>query len=288
MPARVTTKPARMRVRCARRFAKRSAAERRGEQAGRHRREDHAGLDRVVAAHHLQVGRHHERHAHQQQPLDVLRDEAEVGRPVAEQAVDNSGSWPARSLRPNGQEEPHQHERTGDDQAEHEPGCRRPRGCPSRRGRGRRPRAPRRATSNGRVGICRQRILHLAAQPDDHRDDERLEDEGGSPTDRGGDEATDQRARRGADPAERADRPERAGARGELGEQQRGQDVDRRDQQRGADTLEDRVAEDEDTRAQERRRSSVPRCRTRPDRRGNSAFARTCRSACRPGSSAPP
>ena len=49
----------------------------------------------------------------------------------------------------------------------------------------------------------------------------------------------------GADAAQRADHAERAGPGGELGEQQRGQDVDGRDQQGGADALQDRVAEDE-------------------------------------------
>ena len=61
MPAIVTTKPGRMRVRCARRFASRSAASDDSQQADRGGGEDHAGLDRVVAAHDLQVGRDHER-----------------------------------------------------------------------------------------------------------------------------------------------------------------------------------------------------------------------------------
>ena len=46
-------------------------------------------------------------------------------------------------------------------------------------------------------------------------------------------------------PADRVDRAERPGPRGDLGEQHGGQDVDGRDQQRRADALEDRVADDE-------------------------------------------
>src|SRR4029079_7385168 len=74
----------------------------------------------------------------------------------------------------------------------------------------------------------------------------RGEGEARSPADRGGDQAADQRARRGADPTQRADDSEGSSARGDLGEEQRSQDVDRRDQQRGTDTFEDGVAEDQD------------------------------------------
>jgi hypothetical protein len=49
-------------------------------------REDHPGLDRVVAPHDLQEGRHDERHADEQQPLDILGDQGEVGCPIAEQS----------------------------------------------------------------------------------------------------------------------------------------------------------------------------------------------------------
>jgi hypothetical protein len=48
-----------------------------------------------------------------------------------------------------------------------------------------------------------------------------------------------------ADAAHRTDRPERAGARADLGEQQRREDVDGRDQQRRTDPFQDRVADDE-------------------------------------------
>ena len=88
-----------------------------------------------------------------------------------------------------------------------------------------------------------------AAQHDDHRDDQGLEDERCPPADRGGDQAPEQRPGGGADAAHRADRAERAGPRGDPGEQQRRQDVDGRDQQRGADALQDGVADDQDTQA---------------------------------------
>ena len=61
----------------------------------------------------------------------------------------------------------------------------------------------------------------------------------------GGDHAADQRPGRGADPSQPADHAEGPGARGEVGEPQRREDVDRRDQQRSTDALEHRVAEDQ-------------------------------------------
>ena len=94
--------------------------------------------------------------------------------------------------------------------------------------------------------IRRQGIHELAAEQDDHGDDRGLEQERGSPADRGGDQAPDQRAGRGADAAHPADAAERPGARLQIGEQQRGEDVDRRDQQGRADAFQDRVAEDQD------------------------------------------
>ena len=104
--------------------------------------------------------------------------------------------------------------------------------------------------SKGRVGIRRQRdprCRRLSMMI--NAIDQGLEDEGRPPADGGGDEAADQRPGGGADAAQRADRPERAGTRGDLGEQQRREDVDGRDQQRRADAFEDRVAEDEDAQA---------------------------------------
>ena len=57
----------------------------RGEDAERRGGEDDAGLDRAVAAHLLQEDGDDERRPHQHQPLDVLRDEREVARPVLEE-----------------------------------------------------------------------------------------------------------------------------------------------------------------------------------------------------------
>ena len=72
-------------VRCAWRLASRSAASDETRRPTRRRGEDHAGLDRVVVAHHLQEHRDDERHAHQQQPLEVLGGQRQVGGAVAEQ-----------------------------------------------------------------------------------------------------------------------------------------------------------------------------------------------------------
>ena len=58
-----------------------------------------------------------------------------------------------------------------------------------------------------------------------------------------GDQATDERASRRADAARGADGAECLGARGHVGEEDRRQDVDRRDQQRGPDALQERIAE---------------------------------------------
>ena len=76
-------------------------------------------------------------------------------------------------------------------------------------------------------------------------DDERLEHEGGAPTDGGGDEAADQGSGGGADAAHPGDDAEGLGPGRHVGEQDRGEDVDGWDQQRGADAFEDRVAEDQ-------------------------------------------
>ena len=93
--------------------------------------------------------------------------------------------------------------------------------------------------------VRRERIDEATAQQDDRRDDRGLEDERGPPADSRRDQAADQRPGRGADPAEPADRAERPGPRGEIGEPQRREDVDRRDQERRPDALEHRVAEDQ-------------------------------------------
>ncbi len=121
IPTIVSTKPARIRVRCARRRAKRSAASDDEQDADRRRGEDHACLDRVVAADDLQVGGDGERDPEKDQPLDVLRDEAEVGDAVAEQARREQRLLACGLLRAHGQEEPDQHQRARDDQPDQEP-----------------------------------------------------------------------------------------------------------------------------------------------------------------------
>ena len=58
----------------------------RGQQdADRRRGEDHARLDRVVPANHLEIGRDDERGSDEDQPLDVLRKKAKVRYLVGEQ-----------------------------------------------------------------------------------------------------------------------------------------------------------------------------------------------------------
>ena len=74
----------------------------------------------------------------------------------------------------------------------------------------------------------------------------------------GGDETADQRSRRGADAAQPADDAEGPGTRREVAEPQRREDVDGRDQQRRADALEHRVAEDQHAEPGETALSSAP------------------------------
>ena len=107
--------------------------------------------------------------------------------------------------------------------------------------------APR--VSKGRRRVGRDGIDDRATQPDDHRDDHRLEHERRPPTDRGGDETSDQRSGGGADASHPGDHTEGPGPRRDVGEEQRREDVDGRDQQGGADAFEDRVAEDQDAEA---------------------------------------
>jgi hypothetical protein len=110
---------------------------------------------------------------------------------------------------------------------------------------------PERIERAGRVR--RQGVLDPAAEHHDQGDDRGLKDERRAPADRGGDHTADQRPGGGAEPAQPADHAERACAGGQVAEAQRGQDVDRRDQQRGADALEHRVAEDQHPEPRRRR-----------------------------------
>ena len=216
-----------------------------GEDAERRCGEDDARLDRAVAANLLQVDGDDERRPQEHQPLDVLRDEREVARPVLEQPRGEQCllSGPLAGA---DEEEERQHEGRSDHQEDRHQGV---------VGAGlkdpdddaehadRRQDRPDRVERTGRVGL--ERIFEAAAQQDDHRDDDGLEDERGAPADRRGDQASDQRPCRCADAAEPADHAEGPGARGEVGEPQGREDVYRRDQERCADALEHRVAEDQ-------------------------------------------
>src|SRR4029077_2088145 len=95
----------------------------------------------------------------------------------------------------------------------------------------------------GRVGG--HRVDEAAAEHHDDHDDQGLEDEGGPPADSGGDQAADQRPGGGADAAHAADQPERLPPGFDVAEQYGGEDVDGRDQQGGANALEDGVAQDQ-------------------------------------------
>src|SRR4029453_6700750 len=205
--------------------------QRRGQQPGGGGGEDHPGLDGVIAPHDLQVGRAHERGAHEQQPLGVLGDQAKVGGPVAEQPRRQQRLLAGALLGPYPSEEPGQDQGARNDQGEHQPavvvGGQDPHDDQDQAdGRQDGP-----AGVEGTGGIGRERSMDPPGQPDDHRDDQGLEDEGGPPADRGGQPATDQRPRGPADAAGRADLPEGAGPGGQVGDQQGGEDVDGRDQQ---------------------------------------------------------
>ena len=83
--------------------------------------EDHPGLDGIVVTHDLQVGGDHERHAHEQQPLGVLGDQAEVGDAIAEQAGRQQWLLARALLGAHRCEEPHQDQGTGGDKGERQP-----------------------------------------------------------------------------------------------------------------------------------------------------------------------
>src|SRR3954451_7685717 len=89
--------------------------------------------------------------------------------------------------------------------------------------------------------------MELPCQQQDGDDHQRLEDERRPPADRGGDEPADERTGCRTDAAHRADGSERLGSRRQVGEEERREDVDGRDEQRGANTFEDGVADDEHT-----------------------------------------
>ncbi len=87
------------------------------------------------------------------------------------------------------------------------------------------------------------RIFDLAGQEDDPGDEEDLQPERRPPANRAGDQAADERAGCRAQPAGAADHAEVLCPGLDVGEDDRDQDVDRRDHQRRADALEERVAD---------------------------------------------
>jgi hypothetical protein len=82
--------------------------ERGNEHAEGRRGEDHAGLDRAVVALGLEEDRDDERHAHQQQPLEVLGDHPQVRGAVAEQVERQQRILAPALPRPDVHEEPGQ------------------------------------------------------------------------------------------------------------------------------------------------------------------------------------
>ena len=113
IPAMVTTKPVTISVFCGNRLREALGSEGGGEDAERRRGEDDARLDRAVAANLLQVDRDDERRAQEHQPLDVLRDEREVARPVLEEPGGEQRLLP-RSLPGADEEEERQQEDRAD------------------------------------------------------------------------------------------------------------------------------------------------------------------------------
>ena len=112
-----------------------------------------------------------------------------------------------------------------------------------------RPRADRMApiVSNAPRRVRWHRVVDPAGEEDNAQDDEGLKDKRSAPADGGRDEAADQGSSGRTYPPHATDHPERPGARSEVGEEHRGEDVDRRDQQGGAHSFEDRIPENENS-----------------------------------------
>ena len=145
----------------------------RGEDAERRRGEDDARLDRAVAANLLQVDGDDERRPQEHQPLDVLRDEREVARPVLEQPGGEQRLLPGPLAGADEEEERQQEERADHEEDRHEgvvaAGLKDPEDDAEHADR--RQDRPDRVERAGRIGL--ERIFEPAAQQDDHGDDER-------------------------------------------------------------------------------------------------------------------
>ena len=244
MPAIVVTKPAMISVRCARRRASRSAAS------------DDARIPPVAAVKITPVwmalyrappARTPTRRSrtHQQQPLHVLGDQPEVGGAVAEQLRGEQGLLVSALATADVHEEAGEHDGPDEEQRRHHGEV------VVRRQDTRDDEDQSDGRQHGAHGVERARriggdgIDDGPAQPHDHCDDDGLEDERGPPADRRRDEATDQWTGSGADPAHPGDHAERPCPGGDVGQQNGREDVHRRDQQRRADALQDRVADDQ-------------------------------------------
>ena len=144
-PEIAITKPDTIRVRCAPPLREPLGRQRREQQPRGGGREDDAGLDRVVA-HARPAGTPRPRTT---SPSSISHCTFWVIRPEvrdrhAEQARRQQRLLAGPLLGTHRPEEPEQHQPAGDQQREHQRSrCCRPPGCPSRRGRGRRPTAPR-------------------------------------------------------------------------------------------------------------------------------------------------
>ena len=173
----VMMKPARIRLRCGVPPGEALGGERGRQHADRGGGEDHPGLDGVVVTHDLQVARDNERHAHQDQPLAALGDQAEVGNAVAEQAHRQQWLLARPLLGAHRCEEPHQDQGTGGDQGERQPevivGRQDARHQQDEADGGQ----DRAAGVEGPGRVRWQGIVDPAAQHDDDRDDQCLEDE---------------------------------------------------------------------------------------------------------------
>ena len=185
----------------------------------------------------MQEDRDDERHPHEQKPLHVLRDQGEVASAVPEQPRREerllSSSLPHADVEEEADQEPKSESEEHHEQHVVGTGLQDPEYNEEHADR-------RQKRPNGVEGPCRvgwERIVQATAQDNDRPDDQSLKDKRGPPTDAGRDHAPYQRAGRGADPSEAANRTKCPGPRGEIAEPQRCEDVDRRDQQRSTNAL---------------------------------------------------
>ena len=157
----------------------------------------------------LQEDRYDERDSHEDEPLGVLGDQGEIGRPVAKQRGRQQRFLPRPLARADVEEEAGQERGSDQEEQRHQgvvcAGLEDPEDD-EEHARGAERIAP--TASKGRVGSGGRGIDEAPAEKDDRRDDRRLEDERRPPADSRGDHASDQRAGRGADPSQPTDHAE--------------------------------------------------------------------------------